>query len=269
MSTVSVDRALHIAQTGLGYYTTALATASQNLAATGVTGYKKAYLIGTDLPYSRMDPAGADTSSSGTKNPSGIEIGLGVKVAAVNRNFNQGDLVKTDNALDLAINGDGFFKIIMPDGTIAYTRAGVFIVNATGQLVTQPGGFTVSPGITFPQGTTGVKISEEGMVFVQQNGEATMTQIGQLETATFFNPSGLAAIGDTMFKETEASGAADSGQPGSAKRGKIKQGYRESSNSNTLEDVIELMRIEKHYNFLTKVLNTATALWEQDTRIGA
>lgn len=269
MSFVSVDRALHIAQTGLGYYTTALATASQNLAATGVTGYKKTYVVGTDLPYTRMDPAGAETSTAGTRNPTGIEIGLGVKVAAVSRNFTQGDLVKTDNALDMAISGDGFFKIMMPDGTLAYTRAGVFIVSATGELVTQPSGYKVAPGITFPQDTTAVKITEDGQVLVQQANATSLTQIGQLELVTFFNPAGLSAIGDTMFKETEASGTPETGAPKTGKRGLIKQGYREASNSNTLEDVIELMRVEKHYNFLTKVLNTASSFWEQDTRIGA
>jgi len=267
--TASVERALHTAQTGLGFYTTALANASQNLAATGVTGYKKSYVIGTDLPYTRYDPAGANTSNSGTKNPTGIELGMGVKVAAVQRNFTQGDLTKTDNALDLAINGDGMFKVTLPDGTIGYTRAGLFTVSPTGQIVTQPGGYVVSPGITIPATAMGLKITEDGMVFIQQSGQTTLTQVGQLELASFFNPSGLAAIGETLFLETEASGTPDSGAPGTSKRGKIKQGYREASNSNTLEDVIELMRIEKHYNFLTKIMTTAGSIWEQDARIGA
>ncbi len=265
---VSVDRALHIAQTGMNYYTTALATASHNLTITGVPGGKKASVYGTDLPYTRHDPAGANTSLGGTKTPSGVEIGLGVRVAAVVRNFAQGDLTKTDNALDLAVNGDGFFKILLPDGTIAYTRAGVFSVSAIGTIVTQPSGYMVGPGITLPAGTTGVKITEAGEVFVQVNNVQTLTQVGQLELVTFMNPSGLAAIGDTMFQETESSGAPDTGAPGTGRRGKLKQGYREASNSNTLEDVIELMRIEKHYNFLTKVLTTASAIWEQDARIG-
>ncbi|MBX9977433.1 MAG: flagellar hook-basal body complex protein [Alphaproteobacteria bacterium] len=269
MSYISVDRALHIAKTGLGYFTSALAAASQNLAATGVTGYKKSYTVGVDLPYTRQDPAGAASSSNGTKNPTGIEIGLGVRVAAVERNFAQGDLAKTDNPLDLAVSGDGFFEILLPDGTTAYTRAGVFTISATGMIVTQPSGYTVSPGITFPANTTGVKITEDGLVFAQIGTQTTLTQVGQLTLATFMNPSGLAAMGDTMFQETEASGSADSGTPGTSRRGKLKQGYRESSNSNTLEDVIELMRIEKHYNFLTKVLVTASSIWEQDARIGA
>lgn len=269
MAIATVERALHIAQTGLGFYTTALAVASQNLAATGVVGYKKQTCLGTDLPSSRLDPAGAATSATGTLNPTGIEIGLGVRVAATPRNFTQGDLVKTDNSLDLAIQGDGFFQITMPDGTVAYTRAGSFIVSATGQLVTKPSGFSVAPGITFPQGTTGVKITDQGIVYAQQNNAATMTQIGQLQLATFFNPSALTAIGDTMFQETDASGTANVGNPGAQQWGVIKQGYTEASNSNTLEDVINLMSIEKKYNFLIKVLNAGTALWEQDSRIGA
>lgn len=269
MANVSVERALSVAATGLGYYTTALAAASQNLAATGVTGYKKQRVFGTDLPYTRHDPAGANTSSNGTRNPTGIEIGLGVRVAAVERNFNQGDLIKTDNALDMAIAGEGFFKVIMPDGSIAYTRAGVFTLSPDGTIVTQPGGYTISPGITMPAGTTGIKITEDGIVYVQVDGDTMLVQIGQLETTTFINPAGLAAIGDTMFKETEASGGPDTGQPGVGKRGRIKQGYREGSNSNTLEDVIDLMRIEKHYNFLTKILMTASSMWDQDARIGS
>lgn len=269
MALVSVERALSVAATGLGYYTTALAVAAQNLSATGVVGYKKQRVFGTDLPFTRMDPAGANTSTSGSKNPTGTEVGLGVRVAAIERNFNQGDLQKTDNALDMAISGEGFFKIIMPDGSIAYTRAGVFTLSPTGAIVTQPGGYTVSPGLTMPSGTTGIKITEDGIVYAQVNGDTILTQVGQLETTTFINPAGLAAIGDTMFKETEASGGPDTGQPGIGRRGRIKQGYRESSNSNTLDDVVDLMRIEKHYNFLTKILLTASSLWDQDARIGA
>ncbi len=265
---VGVNRALSIAETGMRYYETALATASQNLAAAGVTGYKKAHAIGTDLPYTRHDPAGANTSTSGTKTPSGIEIGLGVRTAAVVRNFSQGDLAKTDAPLDMAISGDGFFQILMPDGTIAYTRAGVFTLSPTGLIITQPSGYTVGPGITVPTGTTGIKIDESGIVYVQVNNGSTLTQVGQFQTTTFMNPSGLAAMGDTLFQETEASGNPDTGTPGTVRRGTIKQGYRESANSNTLEDVIELMRIEKHYNFLTKVLTTAKAIWEQDAQIG-
>lgn len=269
MAVVGVERALSVAATGLGYYTTALATASQNLAAAGVTGYKKVHVIGTDLPYTRHDPAGANTSNNGTKNPTGIEIGLGVKVAAIERSFTQGDLTKTDGALDMAISGDGFFDVVMPDGTIAYTRAGVFTLSPNGTIVTQPGGYTVSPGLTVPGGTTGIKITEDGMVFVQVNNQTTMTQLGQLQVTTFLNPAGLAAMGDTLFKETDASGSPDTGTPMTGRRGKIKQGYREASNSNTLEDVVDLMRIEKHYNFLTKILLTAKAMWDTDSQIGA
>jgi flagellar basal-body rod protein FlgG len=269
MSAVGINRALHIAQSGLGYYTTALATASQNLAASGVTGYKKAYVVGADLPYTRFDPAGVMTSSANTKNPTGLEIGLGVRVAAVQRNFMQGDIIRTDNALDVAITGDGFFKVLQPDGTYAYTRAGVFQVSATGQIVTQPSGYTVSPGITLPADTTGVKIAENGEVFVQQGSSTTLSSLGKLELVTFYNPAGLSAIGDTMFVETEASGTPDTGEAGTGRRGKIKQGFREGSNSNTMEDVIELMQIEKKYSLLTKVLKTADSMMQQDTQIGA
>ena len=269
MAFVSLDRALHIAQTGLNYYTTALATASQNLAATGVIGYKKVNVVGSDLPYTRLDPAGAFTSAQETINPTGIEIGLGVRIGAISRDFREGDLVKTDKPLDLAISGEGFFQILLPNGTFAYTRAGSFTVSATGQLVTQPGGFPVTPAITFPLDTTGVKITENGQVLIYQMGGTTSTQLGQILLSTFFNPGGLAAMGDTMFTETEASGMPTSGIPMTNNAGFIKQGYVESSNSNTLEDVIDLMRIEKQYNFLTKVLNTATSMWEQDARIGA
>ncbi len=269
MATVSIDRALSIASTGLNYYTTALAKVSQNLAAADVPGYKKVYLVGADLPYTRHDPAGAQTSSAGTKNPTGIELGMGVTIASIQRNFSQGDLNKTDNALDLAIAGDGMFMVSMPDGSNAYTRAGLFTVSPTGQLVTQPGGYVVAPGITIPATATGVKIAEDGTVWIAQSGQTTLTQIGQLQLTTFMNPSGLAAMGDTLFAETEASGAPDTGAPGTGRKGKIKQGYRETSNSNTLEEVIQLMQIEKHYNFLTKIMATAVHLWEQDATIGA
>jgi flagellar basal-body rod protein FlgG len=261
----AVSTALNIARTGLQLQEMQVAIKSQNLASQGVDGYKRQYLVAFDLPYTDLDAVGAATSSTGTVNTTGLQMGMGVKPAGIYRSFQNGDLVKTDGDLDMAIQGDGFFKVSMPDGTTAYTRAGAFTLNPQGQITTIYG-HTVSPGITIPNTAKSITINEEGQVSI--NNGATEVIVGQFDLATFVNPSGLKAMGDSLFMETAASGAADAGTPGTARRGMIKQGWREQSNVNAVEEITDLIKVQRAYEMLTKVLNAGDTMMQAANSIG-
>jgi flagellar basal-body rod protein FlgG len=261
-----IIRAFNITKSGLQLQETNIAIKSQNLAAQGVDGYKRQYLVAQDLPYQDVSMVGAPTSASGTVNTTGLSIGSGVKAAAIYRSFTDGDLVNTGNGLDLAISGDGFFQITMPDGTHAYTRAGIFQLNGTGQLTTASG-YPVAPGITIPPTANGIKITEDGQVVVEITGQTAPQVVGQLQLSTFVNPSGLRALGDNLFAETPASGTPDTGTPTTNKRGSIRQGWRESSNVNPVEEITDLIKIQRAYEMLTKVLNTGDAMMEAANRV--
>ena len=201
-----MDPALWASKTGLDAQQTRMATIANNLANANTTGFKRGRVVFEDLIYQNLRQVGAQSSQQ-TQYPSGLNLGTGVRVVATEKIFTQGNLVQTGNALDLAIQGRGFFQILMPDGSLGYTRDGSFNLNDQGQLVTA-NGYVVQPGITIPQGAQSVTVGGDGTVTVQLPGQAAPVQLGALQTADFVNPTGLQPQGQNLFMESAASGPA-------------------------------------------------------------
>ena len=255
----SIQNALNIARTGLQSQEALLAIKTQNIASQGVDAFKRQYLIMYDLPYVDYGSLGVYTSKSGSIDTTGIQIGTGVQAAAVYRIFSQGEAIQTGRSLDVMIDGDGFFLVTLPDGNTAYTRVGSFSRDQNNTLVMPKTGYTIQPGITLPSNTLKVSINQAGEVYAETSpGQETL--VGQLQLATFFNPSGLKAMGDSLFVQTEASGQPDTGTPGTNQRGFLKQAYREGSNVNAVEEMTDLIKIEKVYEMLTKAVKTGDAM---------
>jgi flagellar basal-body rod protein FlgG len=255
----SIQNALNIARTGLQSQEALLAIKTQNIASQGVDAFKRQYLIMYDLPYVDYGSLGVNTSKSGSIDTTGIQIGTGVQAAAVYRVFSQGEAIQTGRSLDVMIDGDGFFLVNLPDGTTAYTRVGSFSRDQNNTLVMPKTGYTIQPGITLPSNTLKVSINQIGEVYAETSpGQETL--VGQLQLATFFNPSGLKAMGDSLFVQTNASGQPDTGTPGTNQRGFLKQAYREGSNVNAVEEMTDLIKIEKVYEMLTKAVKTGDAM---------
>lgn len=261
-----ISSALNITRSGMQKQETEVAVKAQNLAGQGVIAYKRQGVLAADLPYQDLAQAGSSTSLSGTINPTGMQVGLGVKVVGINRSFNQGDLIRTDRDLDIAIQGDGFYAITLPDGTTAYTRAGAFEKDAQGNLVTIIGGYKLNPSITIPTTAASVTITPDGQVVASVNG--TMSTVGQIQLATFVNEPGLHAEGDNLFKVTDASGPATLGNPMSTNFGKLMQMWQEGSNVNSVEEITDLIKIQRLYEMLTKVLNAGDSMLEAANRVG-
>ncbi|OYW13477.1 MAG: flagellar basal-body rod protein FlgG [Rhodospirillales bacterium 12-54-5] len=249
-------RALDIAASGLAAQQLNVDTISQNLANMNTTGYKSARVEFQDLLYQDLKRVGTNSTDQGTILPVGLQIGLGVKSVAISRNTAQGSLSSTQNALDLGINGQGYFQISLPDGTIAYTRDGSFKLSASGQIVTADG-FTVQPGITVPTNATQISINASGQVEVTITGQTTPSQVGQLQLANFVNPNGLQAKGGNLYLETPASGTPTSGNPGQDQYGNLQQGYLESSNVDSVSAITTLVSAQRAYEMNTKVLKAA------------
>src|SRR5687768_7976823 len=207
-----MNPALWAAKTGLDAQQTKLAVTSNNLANVSTAGFKKGRAVFEDLLYQNVRQVGGSTSQD-TQAPTGLHLGTGVRVVATEKIYTQGGFSQTDNAMDLAIEGRGFFQIQMPDGSTAYTRDGNFQLNAQGQMVTSSG-YVLQPGITVPDGAQTVTISRDGVVSVQTAGSPTPTQVGQLQLTDFINPAGLQPLGENLLVETTASGPAQTGSPG-------------------------------------------------------
>lgn len=255
----SIQNALNIARTGLQSQEALLAIKTQNIASQGVDAFKRQYLVMYDLPYVDYGSLGVTTSKSGSVDTTGIQIGTGVQAAAVYRVFSQGEPIQTGRSLDVMIDGDGFFLVNLPDGTTAYTRVGSFSRDQNNTLVMPKTGYTIQPGITLPSNTLKVSINQAGEVYAETSpGQETL--VGQIQLATFFNPSGLKAMGDSLFVKTNASGQPDTGTPGTNQRGFLKQAYREGSNVNAVEEMTDLIKIEKVYEMLTKAVKTGDAM---------
>lgn len=249
-------RSLNIASTGMLAQQLNVEVISNNIANMSTTGFKRSRAEFADLLYQNGRRVGSNSSDSGTIVPSGVQVGVGVDVAATYRINEQGPLAPTENPLDMAINGKGYFQISMPNGDTAFTRAGSFQLSPNGLLVTQDG-YQVNPGITIPSDAVDVSINENGEVFVKQDGNITPTNVGQIQLATFPNEAGLAAIGNNLLQETPASGAPVTGNPLSPGFGSIKQRYLESSNVNIVAEITNLITAQRSYEMNSKVIETS------------
>ncbi|MES2958191.1 MAG: flagellar basal-body rod protein FlgG [Pseudomonadota bacterium] len=254
-------RSLWIAKTGMEAQQTQLDTISHNLANVGTNGFKRGHVVFEDLIYQNLRQAGA-ASSDQTTLPTGLQVGLGVRAVATSRNFSQGNLQQTSNNLDLAIKGNGFFQVQLPDGTTGYTRDGSLQVDGTGQLVTN-NGYAVQPGITIPANAQSVTIAPDGTVNVALPGQATPQSIGQLNLASFVNPAGLDPKGQNLWAETAASGTPNAGAPGSNGLGLLQQGYVETSNVNVVEELVAMIATQRAYELNSKAIQTSDQMLQK------
>jgi flagellar basal-body rod protein FlgG len=229
------------------------------------TGFKRQRAEFQDLLYQQVERPGAATSPDGTKVPSGIQIGAGVKTGGVYRITEQGALTSTGNAYDMAIDGPGYFQVALPSGEIGYTRAGSFQLSDQGELVTTDG-YRVQPDITIPQGALSVTVSKTGEVQVKLAGQAEMQTVGQLELATFINEAGLEAIGSSLFIETGASGQPSVSTPGQPAFGTLSQGFIEASNVNPVSEITSLITAQRAYEMNSRVLKTADEMLQTSTQ---
>ncbi len=248
-------RSLWIAKTGLDAQQTQLDAISHNLANVSTFGYKRSHAVFEDLLYQNMRQAGA-ASTQQTQLPTGLQLGTGVRPVASARTLTQGSLQQTGNSFDLAINGNGFFTVQMPDGSVGYTRDGSFRVDAQGQLVTN-NGMPLSPPLSIPANAITVTIGADGIVTAQAAGAAAPTQIGQVQLATFVNPAGLDPRGQNMFFETAASGTPTTGVPGTNGAGVLNQGYVETSNVNVVEELVSMIQTQRAYEINSKAIQTS------------
>ena len=246
---------LWIAKTGMTAQQTQLDVISHNLANVSTTGFKRNRAEFQDLIYQNLRQVGAQTTEE-NQLPTGLHLGLGVNVVATSRNFTQGGLQQSGNNLDVAINGDGFFEITLPDGTTDYTRDGSFQLDAQGRIVTS-GGLPVAPGITVPAGTKSISISENGEVSAIVAGSVAPQPLGSLSMSSFVNSAGLQPVGQNMFKESAASGAPQQGTPGTNGLGIVRQGFLETSNVNVVEELVNMIQTQRAYEMNSKAIQTS------------
>jgi flagellar basal-body rod protein FlgG len=258
-----MNPALWAAKTGLDAQNTRMTVTSNNLANVGTNGFKKGRATFEDLLYQNVKQVGAATSQD-TTSPSGVSLGTGVRVVSTEKSYTQGNLLTTNNALDVAIEGRGFFQIQMPDGTTGYTRDGAFQVNAQGELVNSSG-YRVQPGINIPQGALSIAIGVDGVVSAQLPGQAAPTQIGTLQLADFVNPAGLEARGGNLVFETASSGPAQPGTPGLNGLGQVQQGSLESSNVNVVEELVNMIETQRAYEMNSKAIATTDQMLQYIT----
>jgi flagellar basal-body rod protein FlgG len=255
-----MNPALWAAKTGLDAQQTKLAVTSNNLANVSTAGFKKVRAVFEDLLYQNVRQVGGSTSQD-TQAPTGLHLGTGVRVVATEKIYTQGGFSQTDNAMDLAIEGRGFFQIQMPDGSTAYTRDGNFQLNAQGQMVTSSG-YVLQPGITVPDGAQSIAISRDGVVTVRVAGQAAPVQVGQLQLTDFINPAGLEPLGENLLVESVASGAAQTGSAGQNGMGTVLQGFFESSNVNVVEELVNMIETQRAYEMNSKAISTADQMLE-------
>ena len=248
-------RSLYIAQTGLEAQQTQMDVIANNLANVNTTGFKKARAVFQDLLYQNLRQPGAQ-SSQNTQYPSGLQLGTGVRPVATERIMTQGNLTQTGNSLDVAINGQGFFQILKPDGTIAYTRDGTFQLNNQGQLVTSSG-YVLQPPVTIPPGAQTITIGNDGTVSVTLTGQSAPQQVGSIQLANFLNPTGLQNIGDNLYLQTASSGATTTGQPTFNGLGSLQQGYLETSNVNVVAELVNMISTQRAYEINSKAVQTS------------
>ncbi|EWH09950.1 flagellar basal body rod protein FlgG [Catenovulum agarivorans DS-2] len=254
--------ALWISKTGLDAQQTDISVISNNLANASTIGFKKSRAIFEDLLYQNINQPGG-RSSQDTELPNGLMLGAGSKVVATQKNFSQGNTLTTENALDVMVQGKGFFEVLQPDGTIAYTRNGQFTLDADGQMVTSGAGFLIQPNITIPPDAQSVTVSQDGEVSVTLPGQADNVVVGQLTLTDFINPSGLQPIGQNLYTETAVSGAPVQGNPGVDGLGLTIQGALETSNVNVTEELVNLIESQRAFEMNSKVISSVDQMLGQ------
>jgi flagellar basal-body rod protein FlgG len=258
-------RSLWIAKTGLEGQQTQMDVIANNLANVSTTGFKRARAVFEDLLYQTIRQPGAQSSEQ-TKLPSGLQLGTGVKPVATERIFTQGNLQQTGNAKDVAIEGNGFFQVLMPDGTTNYTRDGSFQLDENGQLVTASG-YTIQPAITIPPDAQTLTIARDGTVSVTQPGSSTPVTVGTLQLATFINPAGLQSLGENLYAETASSGTPSTNTPGSNGAGTLNQTYLETSNVNVVEEMVNMIQTQRAYELNSKAVSVSDEMLARLTQL--
>ena len=258
--------ALETAATGMLAQQLNVEVIANNIANMNTTAFKRQRAEFQDLLYQNLDQVGTDTSDTGTIEPTGVQIGTGVETSAVSRIMEQGGITITDNPLDLAIDGRGYFLVELPSGDTAYTRAGAFQLSPDGDIVTSEG-YLVQPGITVPENATSISINPNGEVFVTVDNQTNPTQVGQFDLATFANPAGLEAIGGNLFLESNSSGSPTTGTAGSTSFGLILQGNLENSNVNVVQEITTMITAQRAYEMNAKVIESADEMMQTTTNI--
>lgn len=254
-------RSLFIAKTGLEAQQTNLDVITNNLANVSTNGFKRSRAVFEDLLYQNIRQPGAQSSQQ-TALPSGLQIGTGVRNVATERIFTQGNPQATGNSKDVMINGSGFFQVLLPDGSTAYTRDGSFQMDANGQLVTSSG-YTIQPTITIPANAQEMTVGRDGVVSVKLPGSAAPTQVGTLMVTSFVNPAGLEAKGENLYVETGASGSPNTNTPGTNGAGVLMQGYVETSNVNVVEEMVNMIQTQRAYEINSKAINTSDQMLQR------
>lgn len=258
-------RSLYIARTGLDAQQTQLDVISNNLANASTTGFKKSRAVFEDLLYQTIRQPGAQSSQQ-TQLPSGFQLGVGVGTVATERIHTQGNLQQTGNALDLAISGKGYFQILMPDGSTAYTRDGSFQLNSQGQMVTASG-YALQPAITIPADAQTISIANDGTVSVTQPNNTAPTVLGQLQLATFVNPTGLQSQGENLFVETASSGTPQVNNPGTSGTGTVNQNFIETSNVNAAEELVNMIVAQRAFELNSRAITTSDQMLQRLTQL--
>ncbi len=259
-------RSLWIAKTGLDAQQTQMDVISNNLANVSTNGFKRGRAVFEELMYQTIRQPGA-LSSDQTTLPSGLQLGTGVRPVATERIHTQGNPQQTGNSKDVAVIGQGFFQVTMPDGTAAYTRDGSFQTDQNGQLVTSSG-FVIQPAITLPANYTSLTVARDGVVSVTQPGSSANVQVGQLQLATFANPAGLESLGENLYVQTDASGAPNTTVPGLNGSGTLQQNYVEASNVNVVEELVSMIQTQRAYEINSKAVQTSDQMLQRLTQLG-
>jgi flagellar basal-body rod protein FlgG len=258
-------RSLYIAKTGLEAQQTNLDVVTNNLANVSTNGFKKSRAVFEDLLYQNVRQPGAQSSQQ-TQLPSGLQIGTGVRAVATERIHTQGNPQQTGNSKDVMINGSGFFQVLMPDGTTAYTRDGSFQTDNNGQLVTSSG-YVLQPPITVPSNALSMTIARDGTVSVTTPGTVAPTQIGSIQVSNFVNPAGLESLGENLYAETGSSGTAQAGTPGTNGNGVLMQGYVETSNVNVVEEMVNMIQTQRAYEINSKAITTSDQMLQKISQL--
>ncbi|WP_199608993.1 flagellar basal-body rod protein FlgG [Flocculibacter collagenilyticus] len=253
--------ALWISKTGLDAQQTDTSVISNNLANASTIGFKKSRAVFEDLLYQNINQPGG-RSSADTELPSGLMVGAGAKVVATQKTFSQGNMITTENAMDLMIQGQGFFEVLLPDGTLSYTRNGQFTSDENGRIVTPGAGYPLQPEIIIPQDAQSITVSQEGEVSVRVRGQAENQVIGQITISDFINPTGLEPMGQNLYLETAVSGAPVQGNPGVEGLGVIVQGSLETSNVNVTEELVNLIETQRVYEMNSKVISAVDQMMQ-------